>query len=394
MGGTSDKVVLAFLIFLLVTSSCDQQPTVTTTKGTARVECDESLFPVMQFQAEDFHNTYPEGNIGIRSAEAREAIVNFLNDSTRVIAVGRPFNKEELDYLKAANIDYEGYRVAFDAVAVIVNRQRSDSTLRITELDSIFSSATTRWSSGKREPIDTYVGDLNSSTDEVFRTVILNGRPYGRTVTRMKSSDRLLEEVKKNPNAIGVIGVSWLRGHDHEVRVSRVGGGTYRPTIRAKAVIEGVKNSQQRIVITELAQQGDRSAFVATIKRLVDEKVLSSVNDVRDESEGSKVRIVLSLDPRADPDLIVNLLHAHTQVIDTTLVAGQFFSPAAAHVLRKYYPISRDVYMYTREVRRDVGYGFIAYVKDRKGQQNFVNYGLAPATMPVRIVGLTADKVQ
>jgi ABC-type phosphate transport system substrate-binding protein len=348
----------------------------------------------MQFQAEDFHNTYPEGRINIRSVEAREAVVNFVNDSIRVIVLGRPFNREELDYLKNAHIEYEGYKVAYDAIAVIINKQRSDSTLRITELDSIFSSRLTRWRTGKRAPIDTYTGDINSSTGEVFRELVLNGKPFGQTVARLESSESIMEEVKKNPNAIGIVGLSWLRGHDQNMRICRLGGGTYRPVVRAKAIIEGVKNNQQRIVITEIPPQADRSSFVARLREMVGNKTLNDVSAVRDESEGNRIHIVLALELQVDPDEVLNSLHRLTQTVDTTLVPGQFFSPAQAHVLRKYYPISREVYMYTREVRKDVGYGFIAYVKDRKGQQNFLNRGLVPAATPVRIVGLTSDKVR
>ena len=86
------RCILTAAAIALLAISCDQQPTVSTTRGVARVECDESLFPVMQLQAEDFHNTYPEGRINIRSVEAREAVVNFVNDSIRVITLGRPFN--------------------------------------------------------------------------------------------------------------------------------------------------------------------------------------------------------------------------------------------------------------------------------------------------------------
>jgi len=377
----------------LLAISCDQRPTVSTTRGVATVECDESLFPVMQVQAEDFHNTYIEGRINIRSAEARDAVVDFVNDSVRVITLGRPFNKEELDYLKNANIEYEGYKVALDAIVVILNKQHADSSLRITELDSIFSGTLTRWNIRNRPVIDPFVGDINSSTNEVFRTMILEGRPFGQTVTRIKSSEKIVEEVKTNPHAIGLVGLSWLRGHENDVRVCRLGGGTYRPVVRAKAVIEGTRGNQQRIVVTELPLQMDKTAFIERIKDLVGKKSLNNVSAVRDESEGSKIHIVMALESQADANEILNGLLRQTQVVDTTLVPGQFFSPAQAHVLRKYYPLSREVYMYTREVRRDVSYGFIAYVKDRKGQQNFLNHGLVPATQPVRIVGLTSDKV-
>lgn len=292
----------------LMLLSCQQGPTVSTTKGTTTVECDETLLPVMKIQADDFHNTYPEATINVRPVEAREAVVDFVNDSIRVITMARSFNKEELDFLKKSDIQYEGFKVALGAIAVIVNSQRQDTLLRITELDSIFSGLRTQWNPKTRDLIDAYVGDINSSTDEVFKAEILKGKPFGPTATRIKSSDKLIEEVAKNRNGIGLVGVSWLEGHEEGIKVCRLGGGLYQP--------------------------------------------------------------------------------------DSTVVPGQFFSPAQAHILRQYYPITQEVYMYTREVRRDVGYGFIAYVKESRGQQIFVNHMLVPASLPVRIANITSQKVQ
>jgi phosphate transport system substrate-binding protein len=295
-------IALAAIIF-----ACNQQPTVSTTRGSGIVECDESIFPVMEFQAGDFHNTYTEATIAARSAEAREAVVNFVNDSIRVIALGRSFNEEEAGILKKANIDYEGYKVALDAIAVIINKQRADSLFRIGLLDSIFSGTQTHWGVGKKSAYHPVAGNVNSSGDEVFRAHIMKGRPFGPSVVRSQKSVDVVDAVAKDPDAIGLVAMSWLQGRENDVRVCRLGGGTYQP--------------------------------------------------------------------------------------DSTVVPGQYYSPAQAHVLRKYYPVWREVYLYTRAVSRDVTYGFIAYVKDRKGQQNFINHGLVPAAQPVRIVGLTSDKV-
>lgn len=308
------QAVLILAVSLLAVA-CNQTPNFSTTRGNARVECDESIFPIMQFEAEDFHNTYPDASIDLKSVEAREAIVNFINDSIRTIVLARPFNNEELGFIKQAKIDYEGYKVALDGIAVIVNLQARDTTIRITALDSIYSGTLTRWGRNTRSLIDAYLGDANSSTDEVFKTLILKGRPFGPTVARIKSSNELIEAVKKDPNAIGLVGLSWLQGHTDEVRVCRLGGGTYQP------------------------------------------------------------------DTTVGPDKIY------------APAPGQYYSPAQAHLLRKYYPLTRELYMYTREYRRDVSYGYIAYVKDRKGQQNFLNRGLVPMTQPVRIVETTSQKV-
>lgn len=384
-------------VLVLVTSltllACQQGPTVSTTNGSATVECDESLLPIMKFQAEDFHSTYPDASIRIRPVEAREAVVDFVNDSVRVIIMGRQFNPEELSYIGKAGIDYQGFKVALDAIAVIGNRARKDSTLRITELDSIYSGLRTRWGGTTSPVIDAYIADINSSTDEVFRNEILQGKPVGPTVIRVKTSSDLIEKVKANRNAIGLIGLSWLYGNEDSVRVFRVGGGSYRPVMTATATIEGTKNNDQRIVFTQPPGQMERDEFFGRLKQTADQLKAGSISRIWDESQGALTRIVVALEPNADADHVLRTLSKGTAMTDTTLVAGQFFSPAQAHVFRRYYPMSRDVYMYTREPRRDVSYGFIAFVKDKKGQQNFVNQGLVPAAMPVRIVTTTTDKV-
>ena len=301
------KRIISTLTVLLFAVSCNQTPNYSTTRGSAKVECDESIFPIMKFQAEDFHNSYPDASIELTPVEAREAVVDFINDTIRTIVLARPFNDEELGFIKQANIEYEGFKVALDGIAVIVNLEARDTTLRITALDSIYSGTLTRWTTNSRGLIDAYVGDINSSTDEVFRQLILKGRPFGQTVAEIKSSDKIIDEVKKDPNAIGLVGLSWLGSRADQVRVCRLGGGLYQP--------------------------------------------------------------------------------------DTTVVPGQFYSPAQAHLFRRYYPLTRELYMYTREYRRDASYGYIAYVKDRKGQQNFLNNGLVPMTQPVRIVETTSQKV-
>ncbi len=300
----ANAVVLVLLLFV----SCQEQPTVSTTQGSAAIECDESLYPIMQLQADDFCKTYTETNITLHAKEAREAVVNFVNDSIRVIVLARRFNKEELDVLKSAGIEYQAFKVALDGVAVIVNSQNRDTTIRITALDSIYNGTSTRWATGKKSLIDAYGGDINSSAGEVFKTQIMKGKPFAPTITRVLSSEKIIEAIKNNPNAIGFVGISWLRGQHDGIRVCRLGGGDYQP--------------------------------------------------------------------------------------DSTVVPGQFFGPSQAHLLRSYYPITREVYMYTREPKRDVSYGFIAFVNDRNGQRNFVNNGLIPVTMPVRMVTTTSEKVQ
>ncbi len=79
---------------------------------------------------------------------------------------------------------------------------------------------------------------------------------------------------------------------------------------------------------------------------------------------------------------------------DSLGIRDQYFGPFQAHVYRGYYPITRNVYIYSRVDMYSVGAGFIAYVTSAPGQQVVLNNGLVPATMPIRLVELSDKGVQ
>jgi len=75
---------------------------------------------------------------------------------------------------------------------------------------------------------------------------------------------------------------------------------------------------------------------------------------------------------------------------DTSQPAGKYYSPAQAYVYLYYYPLTTPVYIYTREVTRDLSLGFIAFVSSPPGQKAFQEAGLVPKTMPVRLIQLSS----
>ena len=74
---------------------------------------------------------------------------------------------------------------------------------------------------------------------------------------------------------------------------------------------------------------------------------------------------------------------------DSLGIRDKYLGPFQAHVYRGYYPITRDIYMYSRADIYSVGSGFISFITSAPGQQIVLNNGLVPATMPVRLVQLT-----
>lgn len=72
-------------------------------------------------------------------------------------------------------------------------------------------------------------------------------------------------------------------------------------------------------------------------------------------------------------------------ISDTSDLRGR--QPYQAYIAQGTYPLTRDIYMITREARSGLASGLMAFVASDKGQRIILKSGLVPATMPVRIVG-------
>ena len=66
--------------------------------------------------------------------------------------------------------------------------------------------------------------------------------------------------------------------------------------------------------------------------------------------------------------------------------AGEFFKPYQAYIALKKYPLIRDVYIVSREMKAGLGTGFASFVAGDSGQRIVRRAGLLPATIPVRLI--------
>jgi phosphate transport system substrate-binding protein len=68
---------------------------------------------------------------------------------------------------------------------------------------------------------------------------------------------------------------------------------------------------------------------------------------------------------------------------------GDYYQPYQAYLSLDTYPLERNVYILSREARSGLGSGFMTHVASDRGQRVVLKSGLLPATMPVRLVGIT-----
>ena len=84
--------------------------------------------------------------------------------------------------------------------------------------------------------------------------------------------------------------------------------------VRALAHTEQVKGGRQRVVITEIPYQVNKSKLSQKIAELVKSKTIAGISDLRDESDRSGMRLVIEIKRDADPEVVLNQLYKHTQM--------------------------------------------------------------------------------
>ncbi|TRZ50027.1 MAG: hypothetical protein D4S01_07510, partial [Dehalococcoidia bacterium] len=93
--------------------------------------------------------------------------------------------------------------------------------------------------------------------------------------------------------------------------------GRGRLKMRAKANIEQQKNGKEAIIITEIPYQVNKANLLAAIARLVQDKKIEGISDLRDESDKDGMRIVVDLRRAANAQIVLNQLFKHTQMEET-----------------------------------------------------------------------------
>ena len=83
--------------------------------------------------------------------------------------------------------------------------------------------------------------------------------------------------------------------------------------VRAKTEIEE-HNGRERIIVTELPYQVNKSKLIASIADMVKDKRVEGISDIRDESDRHGMRIVFELKRDANAQVVLNTLFKHSQL--------------------------------------------------------------------------------
>lgn len=208
------KIIALSIVFF---ASCNRgpsnEPTDTLTSGETKIGMDDSYTFLFKTLTRVFEDQNPETNIVSLVKNESDAIQALLNDSCKVIVLNRELTKNELRLFESKNIFPKSIKFAYDAVALIIHPDNPDSTIDVEDLKSLLTGKITKWNElGKNSDKDVVVvfDKPNSANFHYMKDTLLGGKELQKNCFGVNSNKEVIDYVKKNKNAIGIISAGWI----------------------------------------------------------------------------------------------------------------------------------------------------------------------------------------
>jgi phosphate transport system substrate-binding protein len=202
---------------LLILTSCggggSKTPADTPTSGRIKVAIDDSYRLLMEAEIYSFEADYHKAKIDTLYKTEADVIQDFLNDTVSLMVVCRKLTPEQEQFLKDRQYVAKTTKIAYDAVAFIVNRENPDTSLFYQKVKEIFEGKITRWNQinpkSKLNDLKVVFDNFKSCNPRYFREKFnLDSLPP--TCYALMSNAEVITFVEQNKNAIGVVSVNWI----------------------------------------------------------------------------------------------------------------------------------------------------------------------------------------
>ena len=197
--------------------ACGDKPSDIAYKQQARYfAADESLSPVIDEELDIFNMKNKRDSLFAIYTNEQEAIEKLLNGELFLVITTRALTTNEENILKQQKYKPRCMPLAYDALALIVNKANPDSLITVSNFRKIMSGELTSWDQlnpdNKLKKIKVVFDNPKSATLKFVVDSIMNGKTVktdGNVKAAMTSAE-VVEYVESHENAIGVVGSIWL----------------------------------------------------------------------------------------------------------------------------------------------------------------------------------------
>ena len=187
----------------------------TYSSGSVSFVADESFSPIIEEERDVFEATYPKAKVTPIYSNEVDGMNMLLRGETHLLIAARDFTEKEKQNLKERNFAPKSMPIAYDGLALIVNKANQDTCISIRDVKRILIGEAKKWSdiypSSTRGNITLVFDNNKSSSVRFVEDSLLNGKPItAAAVSAVKKTAEVVDFVEKNPGAIGIIGSNWL----------------------------------------------------------------------------------------------------------------------------------------------------------------------------------------
>ena len=176
-------------------------------EGEITIAADESLQPIVDAQIMAYNAHYPKAKLNVIYMPEQRAMSLMMNDSVNIAIVTREATAGEQAVYTSNNIPYLPAKMALDGVAIISNLESPIKNLSIADLKAMFE--------GEKNTDIKLVFDNSNSSNLNYMVSKLGIKDIKKAnIFAADGNKDVIDYIKKNKNAIGVIGGNWISDVD------------------------------------------------------------------------------------------------------------------------------------------------------------------------------------
>ena len=216
------------IVFLITScnTSGSREITDTPTSGSIRIAVDESFQPIIDTEIYTFTSLYTRAQIKPDYKPEYDVVDDFMNDSVKVIVTSRKLSDSQIQYLRDTLVMARTITFAYDALALITNKENKDTLINYNTVRDIFTGKTKSWKEvNPRSGLDriSIIFDNNKSGNiRYFKELFGISETLGSNFYALNNNAEVIDFVSRNPEALGIISVNWISDKDDSLSMSFV----------------------------------------------------------------------------------------------------------------------------------------------------------------------------
>jgi len=221
------SIIFSTIIVTLISacdSSSEQKQYSTPTSGEMTIYADETFKPVLDAEIAVFEALYTQAKVNVIYKSETDALNDLLKDSVEIIISTRPLSEKENKFMNNKTLFPKSVKIAYDAVALIVNKDNPISYITNHNFQSILTGEIKTWNeldaNLKNEDVNLVFDNKNSSTVRYVLDAICKDKKLASQHMAVETNPQVIESVTKDINKIGVIGVSWISDMSDSTKLS------------------------------------------------------------------------------------------------------------------------------------------------------------------------------